>query len=221
MRNHKRNRGFTLTETVVTAALSTAVIGSSAGLFAYTVRRVQTESVELAVASQAQELADEVTLFIQSSSYARLESSGDQTTLLALVPTNEMDTDGDGEADTPGPSSISPAGHEIYSSTSYEGYMWTAPSGSTPGTIQRLVQSDTSDNGSVLVIDDSWSLRDGRPRWNLIRSVSFTNNPLRKETTIMISASANLSTGEATESLSNGNSSEYVVTRVVSWGLSK
>jgi len=68
MRSHKRNRGFTLTETVVTAALSTAVIGSSAGLFAYTVRRVQTESVELAVASQAQELADEMTLFIQNCS---------------------------------------------------------------------------------------------------------------------------------------------------------
>lgn len=219
MRSHKRNQGFTLTETVVTAALSTAVIGSSAGLFAYTVRRVQTESVELAVASQAQELADEVTLFIQSSSYARMETSGDQTTLLALVPTNEIDTDGDGVPDTPGPSSISPAGHEIYSSTSYEGYMWTAPSGSTPGLIQRLVKSDNS--GSVLVIDDQWSNRDGKPRWNLIRHVSFTNNPLRKETTIMISASANLSTGEATESLSNGNSSEYTLTRVVSWGLSK
>ncbi|HAY14745.1 MAG TPA: type II secretion system protein [Fimbriimonadaceae bacterium] len=221
MRSHKRNRGFTLTETVVTAALSTAVIGSSAGLFAYTVRRVQTESVELAVASQAQELADEMTLFIQNCSYARLETSGDQTTLLALVPTNEIDTDGDGVPDTPGPSSISPSGHELYSSTSYEGYLWTAPSGSTPGMIQRLVKSDNSDSGSVLVINDQWSNRDGKPRWNLIRNVSFTNNPLRKETTIMISASANLSTGEATESLSNGNSSEYTLTRVVSWGLSQ
>lgn len=217
----KRNRGFTLTETVVTAALSTAVIGSSAGLFAYTVRRVQTESVELTVASQAQELATEMSGLLQNSSYVKLESSNGQVSLLALVPTNEIDTDGDGVPDMPGPSSISPSGHEIYSSTSYEGFMWTPPSGSTPGTIQRLVNNHEGGSGTMLMVDDSWSMRDGRPRWNMIRNVEFANDPLRRETTLIITASANLSTGEASESLANGNSSEYKVTRVMSWGLSK
>jgi len=206
---------------VVTAALSTAVIGSSAGLFAYTVRRVQTESVELAVASQAQELADEMSGLVQNCGYVKLESSNGQTSMLALVPTNEMDSDGDGEPDTPGPSSISPAGHEIYSSTSYEGFMWTPPTGSDPGKIEKLVNSDAGGSEMMLVVDDSWSNRDGRPRWNMIRNVEFTNNPLRRETTMVITASANLSTGQAADSLNDGNSSEYKVTRVVNWGLSK
>ncbi len=217
----KRNRGFSLTETVVTAALSTAVIGSSAGLFAYTVRRVQTESVELAVASQAQELADEMSTLVQNCGYVKLESSNGQVTMLALVPTNEMDSDGDGEPDTPGPSSISPAGHEIYSSTSYEGFMWTPPAGSTPGKIERLRNSGTDGTEMMLVVDDSWANRDGKPRWNMIRNVEFTNNPLRRETTMVITASANLSTGEAAESLTDGNAAEYKVTRIVNWGLSK
>lgn len=217
----KRNRGFSLTETVVTAALSTAVIGSSAGLFAYTVRRVQTESVELAVASQAQELADEMSALVQNCGYVKLESSNGQVSMLALVPTNEMDSDGDGVPDTPGPSFISPAGHEIFSSTSYEGFVWTPPSGSTPGKIERLVNSNEGGGDMMLVVDDSWSNRDGRPRWNMIRNVEFSSNPLRRETTMVITASANLSTGQTADSLNNGNSSEYKVTRVVNWGLSK
>lgn len=217
----KRNRGFSLTETVVTAALSTAVIGSSAGLFAYTVRRVQTESVELAVASQAQELADEMSALVQNCGYVKLESSNGQVSLLALVPTNDMDSDGDGEPDTAAPSSISPAGHEIYSATSYEGFMWTPPAGSTPGKIERLRNSTGGGSEMMLVIDESWASCDGKPRWNMIRNVEFTNNPLRRETTFTITASANLSTGEEADSLNNGNAAEYKVTRVVNWGLSK
>jgi len=217
----KRNRGFSLTETVVTAALSTAVIGSSAGLFAYTVRRVQTESVELAVASQAQELADEMSALVQNCGYVKLESSNGQVSLLALVPSNDLDTDGDGVPDTAAPSSISPAGHEMYSATSYEGFMWTLPAGSTPGKIERLRNSTEGGSENMLIIDESWASRDGKPRWNMIRNVEFTSDPLRRETTFTITASANLSTGEAADSLNNGNAAEFKVTRVVNWGLSK
>lgn len=210
MRKFNKKRGFTLTETVIAASLSSAVIGATVGVFGFTVNRVQNDTRDLTMVTQGHTLADEIAGVIASASDVRLVQQDGSTALLARVPEMGMDSDEDGTTDTAAPVVISASGLEIYSSDTLTGFAWMRDTNGV-SSIQRLRRPDSSSAPWALSADPAWAQEGDQPRWRNIRAVSFRNFPLSRisEVTIVVARDT------------NNPKMDYVITRTMYWGSSR
>jgi len=218
MRKRRTQLGFSLTETVITAGLSAAVVGASATLFAFSVRRVQSETVELNVVSQAHALADDIAETMSRAVYVNIEKSGTDDVLVVTLPSEALDSNFDGEADVQSPSWIGNSGREVFGAETIAGYMWAVPKSAADPTILKLGNPEESGQSWLMTVDEAWSSQDGQPRWNMIRNVTFENFPIERYTVVTIEAAANLSTGGAPDATNDGRSRTYTLIRRYSWG---
>ncbi|MBX3095952.1 MAG: type II secretion system protein [Fimbriimonadaceae bacterium] len=217
----RTKRGFTLPETVITASLSAVVVGASATLFAFSVRRVQSETVELNVVSQAHALADDIGETMSNAIYVTTDNSNEaQKVLIINVPSESMDSDFDGSGDVQSPSMIGNSGREVYGSDRMSGYVWGPSADGTYQTVMKLDRPNGSSQPWLMTVDEEWSKQDGQPRWKMIRSVDFVNDPIARTTKVTIIAGANLSTGDAPDAANDGRSTTYRLERTYCWGTS-
>lgn len=93
-----RRRGFTLIETVLAVALSAMVIGVIATLYGFATIRLSDAYTKSSLADQLNSFADRLDLTIRNAKTCVSAEGG--ATLNCSMPTNGVDTDGDGVDDT-------------------------------------------------------------------------------------------------------------------------
>ena len=174
-----RRRGFSIIDVVLATAITAILCGAMTSLYLFSSTRSAHAITTDAATNQAQQVSDFMDKVISDSVSATVVTSGAQTGLKCTLPANGTDTNGDGIPDQFTPVSITNGVVKWGTGTRVWFYMSNTTGNFTSvGTIltmairnDDLLPTGVQRNAAFTFYYDS-----GKPRWNLVDSVTWAAN---------------------------------------------
>lgn len=217
-----RKRGTTIVEALLSIVMISVLFLGAASLFGFVSQQVTRDATETAVYTQAVTLSDEITKFVTQAKTCDLQVSGSVTALRCIMPSNGVDTDQDGLADTFSPSSYNTAtSKEIFNTGKYVWFYMANSAGTwgSVGTSFWRASPPTSANPASGDLNSSWATYyGGSSRWNFIDSVTYVLDAAHQKLTFTISASSyNRAERSAAGASGASDNTKVTLTRTVFW----
>ncbi|MCU0316847.1 MAG: hypothetical protein MUC92_09670 [Fimbriimonadaceae bacterium] len=222
----KCERGLSLVEVLASAALGSLLLGSAMSLFFVVSKRVALDGSDAAVAAQVNLLMHDLSMLVKNGRKVSVSSNG-KSSLTVHGYYGGSDTNFDRLADTGVPTALDASGAVSYPATESVAIIFWAdwPSSTTPTNPRDpttgVVASSGSDlslgflDNGVFTIDSSLWRVNGKPRYNLIKSVTFSGAGTRA-VTVTIVAEALPNTRSTLGSTSQAQRSKLTLTRTLS-----
>lgn len=173
----KVQRGSTLIELLLVAALQVIVIGAVATLYLFMVQQCGQATAAVGPTMQANAAMDAIEKTIRESMVCAVKTQSGVSGLQCTLPANSVDTDGDGTDDQWLPDKFGGNGKPTYSKGTrvwfYRGDS-TGAFGTTGTILWRATRTDDG-NPTASDADKSWALYyNGNSRYSLVDSVAFS-----------------------------------------------
>jgi hypothetical protein len=94
-----RRLGFTITELLVTGALTVVLVGSLLGMFVFSAKKAEAATVETAAYNDASRLMDDIASKVSNATEVSVYTGTSGQFLRCTLPKNGIDMDGDGYPD--------------------------------------------------------------------------------------------------------------------------
>jgi prepilin-type N-terminal cleavage/methylation domain-containing protein len=217
-----KQRGFTLVEMMFATMLTGILVGALVTLFVFVSNRAQYVLAENAAMMQANSLAQQLEFHIDSATNCTVGSNVNGNTLKCDLPATAVDKDNDGNPDSFGITGVTNTGTPRTGRGQRVTYYW----GNTTG-------AQVAATGSNRWFWRAWKSDDSIPgapdrdakfgtyyggassAWNLIESVSFTQDTTNRTVTFTIVASKLAAAERKAEASQNDRGYRFTLTRTV------